>query len=84
MLVTMKAMGLEPTEEGLQNMVVAAGVDQHATGVTLEQFNYVLTDKMENDESSGDELAHAFRIFKPMKSSHHDLARILALGFSIE
>eukprot|EP01051_Picozoa_sp_SAG22_P008183 SAG22_NODE_609_length_8597_cov_12.875382_5_plen_197_part_00 len=80
LLVTMRAMGFEPTQGELQKMVVAAGADRQATGVTLEQFTRVLTDKME-EESSVEDLAQAFRLFEPtdgMVITPQDLARISA------
>ena len=66
LLVTMRAMGFEPSKSELQQMVVAVGADPQATHVDFPMFQNVMTNKME-EVSSEAETFQAFRMFEPSK-----------------
>ena len=64
LMVTMRAMGFEPSKQELAKMVIEAGGDRQAQKVDLEQFTLVLTNKMA-EPSTVEELQQAFRLFEP-------------------
>ena len=68
LMVTLRAMGFEPSPTQLQAMVVAVGGDPQATTVTEEQFFKIMTNKME-EVSSHEETCQAFRMFEPSGQS---------------
>ena len=70
-MVTMRAMGFEPSPADLQKMVVQAQLamaphvaDPQATMVTEAQFTEIMTMKM-GDTSTYEETCQAFRMFEP-------------------
>jgi len=64
LMVTMRAMGFEPSKTELQRMVVAVGADPQATHVDFDMFQKVMTNKME-EVSTDAETMQAFRMFEP-------------------
>lgn len=71
LMVTMRAMGFEPSPTDLQKMVVQAQlavaphvVDPQAKMVTEEQFTEIMTMKM-GETSTYEETCQAFRMFEP-------------------
>ena len=71
LMVTMRAMGFEPSPAELQKMVVQAQLavaphvaDPQAKMVTEEQFTEIMTMKM-GETSTYEETCQAFRMFSP-------------------